>query len=39
MAENENNTPEITYQNEGYFLQIIDLLQQILSALSNDAEA
>ena len=39
MADN-NNTPEITYQNEAYFLQIIDLLQQLLEALSgNDSES
>lgn len=36
MAENNNNEPVITYQNEVYLLQIIDLLQQVLSALTGD---
>ena len=34
----ENNTPEITYQNEAYFLQIIALLQEIKEALSGSNE-
>lgn len=28
------NNNEPTYQNEAYFMQIIDLLQQILAAIS-----
>lgn len=35
MAKN-NDAPEITYQNEAYFLQILDYLQQILTALTPD---
>ena len=38
MPDNNTTTPE--YRNEAYFLQIIDLMQQILAALSgsNDSE-